>query len=63
MKLPLFLLVLNDIVIQDTVVSIDAMGTQREIAELIVDKKGHYLLALTANQNSLFEDVECAFKE
>lgn len=55
-------LVLNDIYIKDTVVSIDAMGTQREIAELIVEKGGHYLLALKANQKSLFEDVECAFK-
>lgn len=38
------------------------MGTQREIAELIVEKGGHYLSALKANQKSLFEDVECAFK-
>lgn len=54
--------VLEDIDIEGSVVSIDAMGTQREIAELIVEKKGHYLLALKANQKSLFEDVECAFK-
>lgn len=54
--------VLEDIDIEGSVVSIDAMGTQREIAELIVQKKGHYLLALKANQKSLFEDVECAFK-
>lgn len=55
-------LVLNDIDIEDTVVSIDVMGTQREITEFIVEKKGHYLLALKTNQKSLFEDVECAFK-
>jgi predicted transposase YbfD/YdcC len=54
--------VLNNIDIEDAVISIDAMGTQREIAELIVEKKGHYLLALKTNQKSLFEDVECAFK-
>lgn len=48
--------------ITNAVVSIDAMETQREIAELIVEKKGHYLLALKNNQKSLFEDVECAFK-
>jgi predicted transposase YbfD/YdcC len=53
---------LNDIDIKDSVVSIDAMGAQREIAELIVRKKGHYLLALKNNQKPLFEDVECAFK-
>ena len=42
--------------------SIDAMGTQREIAGLIVQRKGHYLLAVKENQRSLYEDVECAFK-
>jgi predicted transposase YbfD/YdcC len=35
--------VLNGIDIEDTVVSIDAMGTQKETAELSVEKKGHYL--------------------
>lgn len=39
-------LVLNDIDIEESVVSIDEMGTQREMAELIVEKKGHYLLVL-----------------
>lgn len=54
--------VLSDIDIEDAVVSIDAMGTQREIAELILEKKGHYLLAAKSNQKSLYEDIECAFK-
>jgi len=54
--------VLNGIDIKDAVISIDAMGTQREIAELIIQKKGHYLLALKSNQKSLYEDVQCAFK-
>lgn len=54
--------VLSDIDIEEAVVSIDAMGTQREIADLIVEKKGHWLLALKTNQRSLYEDVESAFK-
>lgn len=54
--------VLSGIDIEDAVVSIDAMGTQREIADLILDKKGHYLLAVKGNQKSLYEDIECAFK-
>lgn len=53
---------LSSIDITDAVVSIDAMGTQREIHELIVDKGGHCFLALKANQKFLYEDVECAFK-
>lgn len=48
--------------IKDTVISIDAMGTEKHIAELIIKKEGNYLLALKGNQKSLLEDVECAFK-
>lgn len=54
--------IIEGIDIRDAVVSIDAMGTQREIAELITDNGGHYLLALKNNHKSLYEDVECAFK-
>lgn len=53
---------LSSIDITDAVVSIDAMGTQREIAELITRKGGHYFLAVKNNQKSLYEDIECAFK-
>lgn len=53
---------LASIDITDAIVSIDAMGTQREIAELIVGKGGHYFLAVKNNQKSLYEDIECAFK-
>ena len=48
--------ILSDIDIEDAVVSIDAMATQREIAGLIVQ------LAVKENQRSLYEDIECAFK-
>ncbi|MDR1200767.1 MAG: hypothetical protein LBL58_03920 [Tannerellaceae bacterium] len=43
----------DSIDITDTVVSIEALGTQRETADLIVEKNGHYLLALKNNQQSL----------
>ena len=54
--------VLSEIDIEEAIVSIDAMGTQREIVDLILDKKGHYLLSVKGNQKSLYEDIECAFK-
>ena len=38
------------------------MGCQREIAKQIVDKGGHYLLSLKANQQELYDDVVCGFK-
>jgi hypothetical protein len=35
---------------------------RREVADLIVEKNEHYLLALKSKRKSLFEDVKCAFK-
>lgn len=39
------------------VVTIDAMGTQKAIAQKIIDKNGDYILALKGNQGTLNEDV------
>ena len=39
------------------IVTIDAMGTQTEIAQKIVDRGADYILSLKANQATLFEDV------
>src|ERR1700732_1095251 len=44
--------------IEGAIVTIDAMGCQRQIAEKIVDKKADYVLALKGNQGTLREDVE-----
>jgi predicted transposase YbfD/YdcC len=44
--------------VSGTLVSIDAMGTQKEIAKQIVDQKGDYLLAVKENQPRLFEDLQ-----
>lgn len=44
--------------IEGAIVTIDAMGCQRDIAQKIVDKKADYVLALKGNQGSLREDVE-----
>jgi predicted transposase YbfD/YdcC len=44
--------------IRGAIVTIDAMGCQRDIAEKIVAKKADYVLALKGNQGSLREDVE-----
>ena len=49
--------------LQGAIVTIDAMGCQRDIAAKIIDKKAHYLLALKGNQGSLREDVELFFTE
>jgi predicted transposase YbfD/YdcC len=49
---------LDLLAIDGTIVTIDAMGCQRDIAQKIIDKKADYILALKGNQGSLHEDVE-----
>src|SRR5271168_2864404 len=49
---------LDMLAIEGAVVTIDAMGCQRDIAEKIIAKKADYILALKGNQGTLREDVE-----
>src|SRR4051812_12212134 len=49
---------LDLLAIEGAVVTIDAMGCQRAIAQKILDKKADYVLALKGNQGTLREDVE-----
>jgi predicted transposase YbfD/YdcC len=49
---------LKMLVIEGEIVTIDAMGCQREIAKVILEKKADYVLALKGNQGSLRKDVE-----
>ena len=44
--------------LKDATVTIDAMGCQKNIAKKIIEKQGHYVLALKGNQSSLKDDVE-----
>ena len=49
---------LDMLAVEGAIVTIDAMGCQRDIAQKIVDKKADYVLALKGNQGTLREDVE-----
>jgi predicted transposase YbfD/YdcC len=49
---------LEMLAIEGAIITIDAMGCQREIAQKVVEKKADYVLALKGNQGSLREDVE-----
>jgi predicted transposase YbfD/YdcC len=49
---------LDMMAIEGAIVTIDAMGCQRDIARKILDKKADYVLALKGNQGTLREDVE-----
>ncbi|MDA3821617.1 MAG: ISAs1 family transposase [Bacteroidales bacterium] len=52
---------LNILDIEGCIISIDAMGTQKKIAETIIDKQADYILALKANQGYLAEGVQNTF--
>jgi len=49
--------------LKGAIVSVDAMGTQKEIAARIIDKGGDYVLALKGNQTSLHEDAALFFAD
>jgi len=46
-----------------SIVTIDAMGTQKNIAKVIIDNQANYILALKWNQTYLKEDVENLCKQ
>lgn len=54
---------LDKIALEGSIVSIDAMGCQYEIADKIVKKKADYLFSLKGNQGNLHEDVEEYFED
>ena len=49
---------LDMLVVEGAIVTIDAMGCQRAIARKIIDKKADYVFGLKGNQGSLRDDVE-----
>jgi predicted transposase YbfD/YdcC len=44
-------------------VTIDAMGCQREIVKLIVEQKANYVITVKQNQTTLYQKVEGIFKQ
>lgn len=48
--------------LEGAIVSLDAMGTQRAVAEKIISKKGDYLLSLKGNQGNLEKDTKELFE-
>jgi predicted transposase YbfD/YdcC len=49
---------LDMLAVEGAIITIDAMGCQRAIAQKILDKKADYVFGLKGNQGSLREDVE-----
>lgn len=49
---------LKELDITDCVITIDAIGCQKQIAKQIIDQKGHYCLAVKTNQAVLYEEIK-----
>jgi predicted transposase YbfD/YdcC len=54
---------LDMINVEGSIVTIDAMGCQQEIAKKIVDKGADYVLSLKENQPTLYQDVVSIFEQ
>lgn len=50
--------ILDLLVLNDRIVTIDAMGAQREICQKIIDNEGDYVISLKGNQGNLHKDVK-----
>ena len=54
---------LDKLALEGAIVTLDAMGTQKEIARKIISKKADYVLALKGNQGTLKEDAALFFAD
>lgn len=54
---------LDMLVVEGAIITIDAMGCQRDIARKVIDKKADYVFALKGNQGMLRDDVELFVNE
>lgn len=56
-------LLLKRLDIQGRIVTIDAMGCQRDICQQIIDQGGDYVISLKGNQGTLHKDVTLWFED
>ena len=49
--------------LRNRIVTIDAMGAQRNVCEQIVEQEGDYVISLKGNQGTLHDDVTTYFKD
>ncbi len=53
---------LEMLAVEGCIVTIDAMGCQRAIAQRVIEKEADYVLALKGNQGTLYEEVDGFFR-
>ena len=54
-------ILLKQLDLEDTVVSLDAMGCQKEITDMIIEQGGDYLVSLKGNQGNLHQAAQDLF--
>jgi predicted transposase YbfD/YdcC len=52
---------LDLLILKGCIVTIDAMGCQKQIAQKIIDREADYVLAVKGNQGTLLEYIEASF--
>lgn len=53
--------ILDSLILKNAVISVDAMNTQKKIAEKIIHKKGDYVMALKKNHRTFRQEIEANF--
>ena len=53
---------IKQLAIEGAIVTIDAMGCQKEVAQVIIEQKADYLLAVKENQKYIYETITDVFK-
>jgi predicted transposase YbfD/YdcC len=54
---------LESLVLDGTVVTVDALLTQREVAQTIIDRGGDYVMVVKGNQPTLHDEIATLFEE
>lgn len=52
---------LDELDVTDALISLDALGCQRQVAEQVLEVGGHYLLQVKSNQPTLLQELEDSF--
>lgn len=60
-EIPVVLELLRQVVLEGRVVTMDALLTQRQIAQQILDAEGDYVMVVKDNQPQLLEDIQTVF--
>jgi predicted transposase YbfD/YdcC len=60
-EIPVALALLRQLVLEGRIVTMDALLTQRQIAQQIVDAQGDYVMVVKENQPQLLDDIQTVF--